>query len=448
MTGRFDGQRIVFGGKLAALRKDEVVEVLKAEGAVVADKLGKDTTLFVSATPGSANHQRASKQAGVTVVGEDEFRRRYLLPTAEQALEMLAHGNGRTRLANLLQLNRKPYMRSTDAYSTIRLEGRSLRRAKLSNVSLCGLVFVDCDLGEADLTKAGWLSEAERTSFRGAQAKECELVEVTGCDFREADLSRASMREMKDCRFDAATLAKTTVSGDLTNCRFDGAKLDGFSVAHARLRGCSFARTSLQKASIEDSTIEDSSFAGADLRGVTLRGDSDALVFENCDFRDADLRGAVVSHVRLVKCNLAGARFDGAKVVGLELVETDASTASGLAAGAPAGGAANALEAATPTFKNITVTVKLKIDKKKLECILYQFDHSASSSCRQAWLGGKDVGALTIADAITTIAKLQPGAKLDEASLVVKATKGKKAPSLKPKELERAVLAAWQEALG
>src|SRR5688572_11370794 len=107
---RFEGHRVAIGGKLAKLRKDEVVKVLKAEGATVVDKLGKDTTLFVFAAAGSTDHKRAEKMAGegtLQVVGEDEFRRRYLLPTADQAYAMLADGKtGRARLANLLELNR------------------------------------------------------------------------------------------------------------------------------------------------------------------------------------------------------------------------------------------------------------------------------------------------------------------------------------------------------
>jgi uncharacterized protein YjbI with pentapeptide repeats len=444
VTLRFEGQRICFGGKLAVLRKDEVARVLTDEGAVIADKLGPETTLLVSTTPGSVNEKRATK-LGVAIVSEDELRRR-LLPTPDEALAMLLDKGGK-RLANLLELNRKPYMRSTDEYSTIRLVKRSLRGAKLSNASLCGVVFVDCDLTGADLTEAKWLAEAKRVDFRSSTAKECELVEATDCDFRDADLTGATMRDMTNCRFENAKLAKSRMSDKLSACRFDGAKLDGFEASYAKLRDCSFATASLQKATIVNSTVKKSSFAGADLRGASLRGDSDPAVFESCDFRDADFRGAVIAHVRFVGCDLAGARFDDAKVVGLELDKTDASKATGLDASPVGGGASKALETAAPTFKNITVTVTLKLGAKKVECTLYQFDHSANPSCRQAWLGKDNVGALTITDAITTIAKLNPGAKLDEKSLVVKATKGKKPPSLKPKELERAVLAAWQEAL-
>ena len=451
---RFKGQRVALAGKLAALRKDEVVKVLEDEGATVADKLGKDTTLFVFAVAGSVDHRRAQKMASegaaIVVVDEEEFRRRYLLPTADEAYAMLGDKKrGRTRLANLLELNRPPYMRTTDEYSTIRLEGRSLRGANLSDVSLCGVHFIECDLREANLTKARWLAEASKSDFRKATAKHCELVEVRDCDFRECQLREASLRDVEGCRFDGANLEHANVAGDLSKCRFDGATLDGFEASHATLRGCSFEKASLQSATLEQLELEDCNFAHADLRGATFKGDSDPLVFKNCNFREADLRNAVLSHVRFDGCDLTGAQFDGVTVAQLELVDTDGSKAKGLDAAPPEHGPAyRALQVAAPTFKNITVTVMLRVRSKKLECTLYQFDHSANTSCRQAWLAGDNVGALPIADAIATIAKLNPGAKLDDATLVVKATKGKVSPTLKPKALEQAVLAAWREALG
>jgi hypothetical protein len=44
---RLAGQRIALVGKFAHLRKKELAPILTAEGAVVSDKLAKDTTVFV-----------------------------------------------------------------------------------------------------------------------------------------------------------------------------------------------------------------------------------------------------------------------------------------------------------------------------------------------------------------------------------------------------------------
>jgi uncharacterized protein YjbI with pentapeptide repeats len=447
---RFEGHRVVLAGKLVALRKKEVVEVLKEEGASVAEKLDKDTTVFVAAAAGTADFKKAATM-GVAAVDENEFRRRYLLPTADQAFAMLTDNkDGRARLAKLLELNRKPYMRSTDEYSTIALERRSFHNAKLGGVSLCGLHFIECDLREANLAKAEWLAEAVKSDFRKASAKELELVEPRECDFREANLEGASLREVASCRFEGANLTKASGSDAIAESRFDGANLEGFTCSHLTITNCSFEKASLKDAELSHSKLRGCNFTGADLRGATFKGDSRRFVIENCNLRGADLRAASLSHVRFENCDLTDAQFAGATIAELEFVDTDASKAKGLDQGPPAahGPAFLALQAAARTFKNITITVTLKVGGKKVECTLYQFDHSANTSCRQAWLAGDNVGALAIPEAIATIAKLRPGAKLDDATLVVKSSKGKQPPSLPPKGLEKAVLAAWQEALG
>lgn len=447
---RFANHVVAFGGKLAKLRKDEVVAVLKAEGAVVATKLDKKTTLFVFVNAGSADHQRALKmqQGGqaLLVASEDEFRLRYLLPTADQADAMLREEKGRARLAALLELNRAKYSRSVDAYSTIVLDARSFHGAELGGSTLCGIHFVGCDLGGAVLTKVPWLAGATRSDFRGANAAELELVDSSDCDFQGAKLAQASFRDLEGCRFEDAVLTKAHGS-DVTKCRFDRATLDDTNL-RGTIRDCSFDKATFTGGKIGGAEVEGCSFVSASFRNATIQGTSSPLLFADCNFEQADFRGATLSHVRFERCKLAGACFDDATVIGLELVDTDATAAKGLDTSAPTRGPARqALETATPTFKNIEVGVVLRAGAKTLECKLYQFDHAANSSCRQAWLDGEDLGSLPIAEAISTIAKLRPDAKLEEASLAVKSSKGKVAPALTPKQLEKAVLEAWREAL-
>lgn len=368
---------------------------------------------------------------------------------------MLTDGkNGRARLADILELNRPEYMRSPNEFSTVKLDKRSLAGAKLSKVSLCGIHFTNCDLQGADLSDGKWLDKAKKSDFRKATAKGLELVEASECDFRGADLSKASLTDTSQCKFDGANLTGADGHGDLTASTFDGAKLDGFDAHLMKITKCSFAKTSFQKGKFDSCVIADSSFAGADLRGKTFKGDDDDdMVFKNCDFSNADLRGAILSHVRFDKCNLTGANFEGAKSSEIKLTGgTDASKAKGFGAkeekkANAKGPAYLALDAASPTFKNVKIEVKLKVGGKKLDCALYQFDHGGNPSRHQAWLAGAEIGSLKLADAIATVARQNPKATLDASTLVVKASKGTRAPSLKPKAFEAAVLAAWTEAL-
>lgn len=455
LARRFGGHRVAFDGKFARLRKKEVSEVLVAEGASLSDKLDGKTTLFVFATAGSGNHKRAEKLmaggADLTLVGEEEFRRRYLLPTAEQAIEMLGDKSGRARLANLLEQNREPYSRGTDESSEIVLKGVSFRGADMSGASLPGILFRGCDLRDARLSNVKWLAEAQGSDFRGAKADKIELVEIKECDLREATLDQASLRDLTGCQFEGASLKKASFSGDVSKCHFGGATLDVARASYAKLSGCTFDKASLPALSLEAVTLEGCSFVGADLRGAKLSGDDDTLVLVDCDLRRADMRKATLSHVRFERCKLDGALFDGAKLIEVDFADTDTGGAKGLPTAGGSNGAKGrarqVVDEAAPTFKKVEVRVTLRIGRKDVECLLYQFDHGANSSCLQAWLDGKDVGSLHIGDAITTIAKLSPKAKLDEKSLVVKSSKGKVTPKLRPKELETAILEAWREAL-
>ena len=425
---RFAGHRVAFSGKFEVLRKKEVIEVLEKEGATVDPKLGGATSLLVCAQEGSANHNRAralqAKGMPIAIATEDEFRQRYLVPSADQVVEMLGKPKDRKRLARLLELAREEFSRGTDEHSSVELEKRKLDGVDLSKAELHGVHFVECDLqgSKLDGTK---LSEAEQTDFRRAVGTKCELVELRGCDLRQVDLAKAELGELEDCRIDSANLPGVRLHGDISGCRFDSAALEGMRLAHGEVRESSFAKASLSKAKLE----------GVD--------------FEDCSFVGADFRGAKLVDVRFERCKLDGASFEGAKISGLELVDTDASTASGLDAAPPeVGPACKALAEVAPTFKKIHVSVKLRVGKKKVDCELYMFDHGELTAGLQAWLDGDSVGALQIHDAIATIGRLHPDAKLVEDTLVVKSSKGKKPPALKPKQLTQAVLDAWKEALG
>lgn len=448
---RFAGHRVAFSGKFEVIRKKDVIEMLEKEGATVDAKLGGATSLLVCAQEGSANHKRAqalqAKGMPIAVATEDEFRQRYLVPSADQVVEMLAKPKDRKRLARLLELAREEYSRGTDEHCSVEVSDRKLKGTDLGKAELHGVYFVDCDLQGAKLDGTK-LSEAERTDFRKATGKKCDLVELRECDLREVELDKGELGELEDCRLEGAKLLGLRLHGDISGCRFDGATLDEMRMAYGDVRESSFAKASMAGAKLESVDFDECSFAGADLSNATLKGASSSLSMVGCDLSGADFRGAKLTQVRFERCKLDGAKFDGAKTSGLELVETDASKASGLNVTPPkVGPAAKALAEVAPTFKKIHVSVKLRLGKKKVDCELYMFDHGEFTAGLQAWLDGDNVGALQIHEAIATIGRLHPDAKLVEDTLVVKSSKGNKPPALKPKQLTQAVLDAWNEAL-
>ena len=77
--GPLDGETVVITGTLVSLSRDAAREAARAAGATVTDSVSRRTTLLVAGSePGSK--LRRAQELGVTVVDEDEFRRRLVEP--------------------------------------------------------------------------------------------------------------------------------------------------------------------------------------------------------------------------------------------------------------------------------------------------------------------------------------------------------------------------------
>lgn len=429
----FAGERIAFVGRLEHLRKTDLERVLKAEGAKLEAKPATATLVV----------HGAIKKKPEGAISEDELRRR-LLPSASRAAQMLKSPKGRKRLAALLELNRDEFSSSTDELSEVVLEKLDLAGANLDGADLCGLQFVRCKLGGASLKRAGHIGGASKSDFRGATIIAETVSESKDCDFREATI-KATVSYLQKCRFDDATLSKCTIT-DLEHCNFTNATLEGAVLYYSDFEKCIFEDAQLLKAKLESAEMKACKLRRADFSGAKLK----EMTFEECDLRDTVFEGAVLTTTTFVDCDLRGADFTGAKVSNCTFEDSKEDGAIGLKSGsADKGRALSALESAAPTFKKIEIHVTLKKGSKKRECKLYQFNHGNYPPADfQSWLDGEDMGRQSIASSIKVIADLNTGASLDEASLVVKSSKGTKAPALKPKALKEAVLAAWREALG
>jgi len=80
--GALAGETLVITGTLASMTRDEARSAARAAGATVTDSVSRKTTLLVAGTePGSK--LRKAQDLGVTIVAEDEFRRRLGLEPAE-----------------------------------------------------------------------------------------------------------------------------------------------------------------------------------------------------------------------------------------------------------------------------------------------------------------------------------------------------------------------------
>jgi DNA ligase (NAD+) len=81
--GPLTGETVVITGTLATMTRDEARDAARAAGATVTDSVSKKTTLLVVGAEAGSKLRKA-QELGVTIVDEDEFKRR-LAGRAERA---------------------------------------------------------------------------------------------------------------------------------------------------------------------------------------------------------------------------------------------------------------------------------------------------------------------------------------------------------------------------
>jgi len=169
----------------------------------------------------------------------------------------------------ILEMGSPQHIISTEAVRQLRVEGwlddGSLRRAKLADANLEGLLLVGSDLRGADL--------------RGVNFVNADLTDanLTGVDLRGADLTGAVLRE-----------------ADLTGADLSGANLSDTIFDDATLAGLDFTATTMNPAV---------SFAGADLSGANFHEENLIQI----DFTSTDLTGANLTGANLFEAVLCGA---------------------------------------------------------------------------------------------------------------------------------------------
>jgi uncharacterized protein YjbI with pentapeptide repeats len=149
-----------------------------------------------------------------------------------------------------------------------------------------------------------------------------------GCDFTEADWSRA---ELSDCVFKRCNLSLTKVRGArLHGIKFEDCKLVGvdFSQVGKRFFSLSFERSLLETCNLSGLPLKKSSFKGSTLRNVLFKeselcevsfGECDlrGSLFHQCDLRKADFRTAKNYMIDLLSNKVKGAKFSFPEAVSL-----------------------------------------------------------------------------------------------------------------------------------
>jgi DNA ligase (NAD+) len=74
-SGPLTGETLVITGTLASMTRDQARDAARAAGATVTDSISRKTTLLVAGTEAGSKLRKA-QELGVTVIDEDEFKRR------------------------------------------------------------------------------------------------------------------------------------------------------------------------------------------------------------------------------------------------------------------------------------------------------------------------------------------------------------------------------------
>jgi uncharacterized protein YjbI with pentapeptide repeats/energy-coupling factor transporter ATP-binding protein EcfA2 len=181
------------------------------------------------------------------------------------------------------------------------LEKARLVSADLRQASLDKTRFAYADLRGARLARA----RAERAGFKSAilVSADLEAAILERATFREADLRQA--RFMK-ARLAWATFADARLDGaDFTGADLSGANLQGLKLALARFDRATFAKAVLCEADLEGMKLPNANFSGADFRKALLTGS----IMPGANFRGAQFFSAGLAEVEWEGADLRGADF-------------------------------------------------------------------------------------------------------------------------------------------
>lgn len=165
---------------------------------------------------------------------------------------------------------------------------------------------VDCDLGEADLSRldlGGWTfmrCNVHRTNFSGAMLGGTIWRSCRGAfaNFVGADLS--------DTRF---------LSSDFNNCVLRRSLLTGAAFNQCKLTGADFTEARAMDLHLEEVLLINAKLPAFSFRKQPMR----KVDLAQADLRKCDFRQVTFEECSLRDANMAGARFEGADLRGADL---------------------------------------------------------------------------------------------------------------------------------
>ncbi len=209
---------------------------------------------------------------------------------------------------------------------SVNLTGRDFRGADLREANFVEANLRGADLSNADLREADF-SGADLTgaNFENANLEGAQLI---GSNLRQAHLRGAVLR---NARLNGADLIEADLTGvDLTETQLHGAafasaKLVGVQLQNSDIAGVVFIAANLQGADLSGAQLQGARLSQADLSGSFLRGADlsgawlNIATLTGADLTDANLSGAAMMGANLSSTKLENAKLFGAVLVGAQM---------------------------------------------------------------------------------------------------------------------------------
>jgi len=327
---RFAGKTFALAGTLTDSGRDWLERVIQEDGGRLVEKVTAELNYLIVTSPASvveplqqkARELNRQQSTRIEILDWQGFAL-LLHPDREFTLALLRAGKRGINRFHLLRRYRQ---------EDIDLSRADLRQIKSegvrSGLNLHWVCLDGADLSDAELP-AVRLHALTDVRLDGAQLQSFDCGNLTGCSFRKANLSWASLstRSIDRCDFTEANL-NHVIAHQITvqNSLFQGASLCQASLQSAQLAGQDFTGANLSEANL----------INANLQGAVLRGANLSMAdLGRANLKGADLRGAGLVRACLLDTDLTEARiddadFEGANLVGLKLDGLDPSQARNL----------------------------------------------------------------------------------------------------------------------
>ena len=255
-------------------------------------------------------------------------------------------------------------------------------RIRLTATSLWQTVFVNCRFDDCELVDCRvFRTQFVECSGTGLRIVGGELAEVAISKSRfrtlnveqsgrqvviaESEIGRAAFNA-EGCTQQALTISGTSFESvaaenvEWSGCAAIGADLSVWALSGARLRNCSFIKSTGDGLDLSSVRFERCNLYRASFREARIR-EAPGSIFAECDcdgadFEGAELDGALFAKTRAVKARFAGARLGNAMFPDATLTEADFSGASARLSAWPGadltGASLERLDAYRSTFRN------------------------------------------------------------------------------------------------